>query len=628
MRLLSWLKQAGYLLLFVLFFACGILACARIGNPTGGPRDYDPPRFVQSTPEPNAIHFSGNKIELFFDEYLILNEPNTKVIVSPPQKEMPVIRALGKRILIELKDSILPNTTYTFDFTNAILDNNERNPLEGFTYAISTGEVVDSLIISGQLLNASNLEPMPNIMVGLHSNTADSAFTRQPFDRTSITNDRGYFQIRNIAPGSYRVYALDDANRNYYFDQPTEAIAFSDSIYIPTFEEAVRADTIWQDSLTIDTILQVPYTRFLPDDLKLFFFNEVFDQQYFMGSERPNAYQFSLSFNSVKALPPDIRLLNDSLSHLTDWYVMEYAPTGNILNYWITDSLVAKTDSLFVEMIYLADDTLRQLAGRTDTLQLVYKEKVLSRREREKLEKETPKIEFLDISLLPGGTMDVTDTLRFSFAEPLIDFDPSTIIFEQKVDTIWEPRRFSLVQDSLNPRIYFVDHRWPYGESYQVRIDSAAIHSAYGKWNKPFSNSFEIRPEKYYAHLYVSIKGGEGAGVGQLLNSNDGVVREAKLKDGEIAFENLKPGTYYLRYIEDRNNNGKWDTGNFAEGLQPEAVYYYPGSFELREYQEWEQSWEIKALPIGSQKLLEITKNRPIQKRQLQPDTRNTNKRR
>ena len=225
-------------------------------------------------------------MEILFDELVQLDKPSENVIITPPQMQLPVIRAAGKKVVVELKDTLKENTTYTIDFTNSISDNNEKNVFENFSFAFSTGDVIDTLEVSGILLNAENLEPMPGITIGLHKNLEDSAFVKLPFDRTSRTNDKGEFTIRNISPGSYRIFGLNDVNRDYKFDQPGEEIAFNDSIIIPSLEQTTRQDTLWKDSLTIDTIRTVGYTRYFPDDIQLRLFKENFVRQYLLKPER------------------------------------------------------------------------------------------------------------------------------------------------------------------------------------------------------------------------------------------------------------------------------------------------------------------------------------------------------
>lgn len=605
------IKETLLAIVVIGFIFCGLYACASIGNPGGGMYDIAPPRFVSSTPEPNAIGFTGNKIEIIFDELVVLEKPSENVIITPPQKQNPVIRAQGNKIRVELKDSLWPNTTYTIDFTNAIVDNNEKNILEGFTFAFTTGETIDSLVIAGRLLNAENLEPMTNIVIGLHTNLDDSAFITEPFRRTTRTNDRSNFWVRNVADGTYRIFALNDLNRDYKFDQPGEAIAFYDSLIVPTFRPEIRMDTLWTDTtkIEIDTIMEVPYTHFLPDDILMFLFQEEFVRQFMTRPERNEAYKFTLPFNAPLTSLPEVTLLDKADG---EWYVPEITSSGKDIIYWITDSLVFQRDTLKLEVNYLKTDSMNLLSPVTDTLKLYRRVKANPAKPKKG---EENKIDFLNITISGGSSMDVFDTLRITFSEPLLSFDRQLISIEEKVDTLWEARDFPILADSLNPRSFWVDKRWSYSREYRISIDSAAFTGIYGRWNDEKQSIFKLKSEEDYGHLYVMIEGADGfPGVGELLDGSDKVVRQAILRNGELNFSNLKPGKYFLRYIMDWNGNGRWDTGNFRERRQPEPVFYYHEFLEVRQNWEVEQSWNIHEIPVEQQKPLEITKNKPQEK--------------
>ena len=629
----QWLGGGLFCLLFLSlsFFPVLFPSCASIGNPMGGPFDTIPPVFIKSKPAPNSNNFHGNKIELFFNEYISITKPTETVIITPPQNKMPIIQAFGKKIEIELKDSLKSNTTYTLDFTNGIVDNNEQNAIEGFTFAFSTGNAIDSLVISGKLLNAENLEPMPNIMVGLHSNSADSAFTTIPFLRTSMTNDRGQFWIRNVAPGTYRLYALNDLNRNFKFDQIREDIAFHDSLITPGFVPAIRMDTIRRDSLTIDSIKEVNYTRFIPDDLILFLFKETETRQFLSKFERPMDRQLVFHFNSDQELPPNLNLLDDplkedsSLNESTVRLIPEYSPDKKDITYWITDSLIYKQDTIRMEANYWMSDSLNRLIPITDTLRFIQRNREAPKKDNRKGKETVAKTEFLKIDWTAKSLMDVFDTLKITFSEPVIDLDLDKIQIQQKKDTLWENIKLPIVQDTLNPRVFYVEHDWQYEQEYQITIDSAAIFDIYGKWNDSTGTKFKFNSEKEYGNLYVKITGNECPGFGELLENSERIIRKSDLIDGELAFEDLKPGTYFLRYIEDMNENKKWDTGNYKSLQQPEKVYYFTGSFPITKYGTHEQTWDIKQLPIDKQKPLEITKNKPVVKQPKRNEQRNQN---
>ena len=266
--------------------------------PDGGPYDETPPKFVRATPEPNATNNKRKKISIEFDEYIKLDKASEKVIISPPQNEAPEVKVSGHRVLVEFFDTLRENTTYTIDFGDAIVDNNEDNPLGNFAYAFSTGEHIDTMEVSGTVLSADNLEPVKGIQVGLHKNLEDSAFVKLPFDRISRTDSRGHFTIRGVAPGKYRIYALMDGNQNYLFDSKTEAVAFLDSLVVPDMRPDVRQDTVWNelDTLAYDTIYEVHYTRFLPDNLILRSFKEENPMQYLVKSEREQLNSFFFVF--------------------------------------------------------------------------------------------------------------------------------------------------------------------------------------------------------------------------------------------------------------------------------------------------------------------------------------------
>ena len=202
-------RMAGRFIPFYLFiFLLLANSCARMGAPDGGWYDDDPPRVVSSTPADQATNVTAKKITILFDEYIKLADPSQNVIVSPPQLEMPEIKAAGKKIVVELKDTLKPNTTYTIDFSDAITDDNEDNPMGNFTYTFSTGEQIDTFEVAGYVLDASNLEPVKGISVGLYNNLADSVFRKEPLMRISRTDGTGRFVIKGVAPGEYRVYAL------------------------------------------------------------------------------------------------------------------------------------------------------------------------------------------------------------------------------------------------------------------------------------------------------------------------------------------------------------------------------------------------------------------------------------
>lgn len=584
-----------------------LYACANMATPNGGPYDELPPKFISSTPAPNTINYQGKKVEILFDELIQLDNPMENVIITPPQRETPIIRASGKKVEVELLDTLQENMTYTIDFTNSIADNNEKNVLENFTFAFSTGDIIDSMEVSGYVLNAENLEPMPGISIGLHSNLADSAFRTVPFYRTSRTNDKGRFTVRNIKPGTYRIYALNDVNRDYKFDQPGEDIAWTDSLIIPTCEPAIRQDTIWKDTLTIDTILSVPYTRFLPDDIHLRLFKEKFERQYMTRPERPDMHYFVLHFNiPVDTVPIPVPL--NFQPQTEEWFITQQNNGGKDIAFWISDSTVWKQDTLRMEITYPKSDSLNILRPQTDTIQTISRRRPA---EKKRKKKDEPEIEFLGMMVDAPSSMDLFDTVSVAFNEPPLELRKEYFKLEQEVDSVWGIVDFEFFQDSLNSLGYYIDWDWKYGESYRLSVDSARIYSLYGKWNDRFESTFKIKPEDSYGHLYINIVGVDSCAFVELLNAKDEPVRKAILKDGGVLFMDLKPDKYYARIILDLNRNGEWDTGNYAEKRQPEEVFYSPKVYNILQNFQIEETWNVYATPWLRQKPLDITKNKP-----------------
>ena len=598
-----------------------LYACANMASPNGGPYDEVPPKFISSTPAPGQLNYKGKKVEILFDELVQVDKPTENVIVTPPQMSQPVIRANGRRVVVALEDTLKENTTYTIDFTNSIADNNEKNVLQNFSFAFSTGPTIDTLQISGILLDAATLEPMSGITVGVHTNLADSAFTTTPFVRTSRTNDRGQFTIRNMAPGTYRIYALEDVMRSYAYTQPGQQIAYSDSLIVPSFELTTRQDTTWKDSLTIDTIMTVPYTHFFPDNIELRLFKEKVERQYMLRPERNDEKILTLRFNApVEQYPEPVPV---NFEPEGDWYFVQVEEEGRTIKYWLTDSLVWQQDTLQIAVDYLKSDSLNVLRPQTDTVSLSMRRRPQATQKKSKKADRPMPIEFLGLSASPTGTMEMTDTLSLTFAEPIAQLDSSLLRLEQLVDSVWTPVDFRFFPDSTNALRYFLLRPWNYAEEYQLSIDSAAIYSVYGRWNNTLKNAFKVKKEDDYGHLYINVIGVDTTAFVELLNNSDLPVRKAKVKDGGALFMDLKPDKYYARLTIDLNGNGQWDTGNYAEKRQPEQVFYCPKLFQVMQNWQVEETWDVTAVPLQQQKPMEITKNKPKEVTKKKRDYRN-----
>lgn len=601
-------------------------SCANMAAPNGGPYDETPPRYVRSIPLPNETNYTKKKIEIEFSELIQLEKPSENIIVTPPQKSMPIIKSSGKKVIVELQDSLIPNVTYTIDFNDAIVDYTEKNPLEGFSFAFSTGETIDSMMIAGKVLDAQTLEPLKGMTVGLHANLDDTAFTNIPFIRTSVTNDKGEFRIRNVANGTYRVYALQDLNRDYKFDQPGEAIAFIEKDFTPTFESAVRYDTIWKDTLTVDTIIKVEFNHFLPDDVLLLAFKEDFMRQYMTKPDRSQPNILNLNFNEAVTYIPKLEPLNFQASG--EWYVTNKKNGDKTISYWLTDTTLMNQDTLTVAFDYYMTDTLNKLVLKPDTFSFVDrgKKKRLDeeeKRRKKKRKKDEEEMVFLGMQVNAQASLDVYDTIKITFDQPIEELPKSVIHLQTQIDSVWNDVDFTLQQDTLNTFAYFVQRKWGYGESYKLTIDSASVYSIYGFFNNGFTQEFKTKAKDQYGELYINVVGLDQPAFIQLLDKSDNPVRQQNVVNGEATFINLKPDKYYGRIILDSNGDGRWNTGNFKDKLQPDTVYYYPTIFEVPQNWEIEQTWELFAVPVDKQKPMDILKNKPKEATKKKRDYKN-----
>ena len=628
---MNWKKHRLPLILMLVIIG---YSCASMGTPDGGPYDEMPPKFVGSNPGMRAVNVKNQKIELEFDEFIKLEKAAEKVVVSPPQLEQPEIKVVGKKVALELFDTLKDATTYTIDFSDAIVDNNEGNPMGHFTYSFSTGGTIDTMEVSGTVLNAADLEPIKGIQVGLHKNLNDSALTTLPFDRVSRTDSRGHFIIRGVAPGKYRIYALMDGNQNYLYDSKTETVAFSDSIIIPSMMPATRQDTIWKDTLTVDTIKTVNYTRFMPDDIILRAFKEENTRQYFSRSQRDKENHFILKFSAKADTLPTLTGLNFDA---TDAFVIEPNEGNDSICYWIKDSLVYQMDTLEVQMDYLYTDSLDQLVPKTDTIYLANKltreqrEKLAKKeaeekeKERKKKEKKGEKIEeekpsFLTMNVDAPSAFDINRNIVLSFDEPVARIDTSAIHMSVKVDTVWQETPFLFVADSVLPRKYEILAEWEPEKEYQLKIDSAAIVGLYGLHTNKVEQTVKVKKLDEYGTLLFNLEGAPSTSVVELLDNGGKMLRQQRITSENTAdFYYLAPNAkYYVRLFNDRNGNGKWDTGNVEQGIQPEEVYYFPKVWEMKANFEFEETWNIHATPVDKQKLDEIKKQKPEETKKVQ----------
>jgi uncharacterized protein (DUF2141 family) len=632
------LRRLTILFIIKLITMLTIVSCANIGSPDGGRYDEEPPEVVSAIPADRAVNVDKQKISILFNEFVKLTNASEKVVISPPQLEVANVRAAGKRIKVTLFDSLQSNTTYTVDFSDAIEDNNEGNPMGFYTYSFSTGPVIDTMEMSGHVLAAENLEPVKGMLVGLYradSTYNDSLFRTKPLVRVSRTNGSGHFTIKGIAPGQYRIFALQDGDGDYRFSQKSEAIAFDTLVYVPSSRPDLRMDTCWRDSIYYDSIRVVPYTHYLPDDIVLFSFLEGKQDLHMLKTERPEPDWFKIYFTAPADTLPVIRGLNFNDSCL----VLEASEHNDTLTYWITDTAFThRTDSLEMEMRSLDTDTLGVLGWRTDTFMLVArtgwakirdeKQKKIDEwnKEREKKIKKSKKPlppeqnpyeqDFLDVKISPTGALDPNRNVMIQSSEPISSIDTARIHLYVVRDSNLYEEPYLLLPTPHKARSYTLYAEWQPDYKYAVAVDSAAITGVMGHTNRKVRSELRIRNLNEYGTLIVNLLTKDTCMVVQLLNGSDRVVTQQRVSSSGVAeFYFLSPDIYYMRCFVDINGNGKWDVGDYGQGLQPERVYYFPKPMNVRAGWDVEQEWDVQGIPVMRQKPAELIKQKADKKK-------------
>ena len=566
-------------------------SCANRGiGPQGGPRDSIPPRPLKAVPEMGALNFKGNRIEVTFDEYIQLNNVASNLLMSPPQQNPPDVRAIGKRMIINFVDSLHDSTTYTLDFGDAVCDFRERVPLHGYSFYFSTGEEIDTLEYRGRVYDAESLNPMQGILVGIHRDLSDTAFTSHPFLRIAKTDSAGYFRIGNIHPGKYRLYAVDDFGRDYRLT-PGESLAFApDPLTIPADSDQIS---------------------------NLFLFKEKQQKLYLQKSSRDERHRVTFLFSA----PPDSALVwrvlrpseIDSTVSDSAWkdpspYIYtKYSPRLDTVTLWLTDSAAIRCDSLFFEARYRRTDSVFNLEWYTDTIRAFWRAPRLSARAIEQ-QARMNRNRRLDLRSNARKDFEIYDTLQIFSATPLSHIALDSIHLFLREDTLLKPVPFTLAShDSLTQELVFLADLQP-GMNYELLLDSGALHDVYGTTHIKGTYALQVKTPEDYSTLRVKLLPFVSNARIQVLNNKDQVLHELPATEEGAFFEHLKPDTYYLRMYIDENGDGQWTTGEWSSRRQPEPIIYFPGKVQTKSNWDFEEEWDYTSTEPMSAKPSELIK--------------------
>ena len=510
--------------LFILSFA----DCAKKGTPSGGPRDTIPPVIVRSSPENYTTNFTGSEIEIRFDEYIKLKEVNKELIISPPMKYTPIITPLStsKTLRIKILDTLKPNTTYSFNFGNSIVDNNEENKFEYYKYIFSTGSYIDSLKLSGRVKDAQLIAPeIPTTVMLYEANEAftDSIiYSEKPTYITVTKDSTGVFELTNLKEGKYLLLALKEKNNDYIFQPQNDKIGFEkELITIPT-----------DSSYTLTLFKETP-------DYKFVRASQVGKNHIVFGYEG-------------RADSIDIELLSEKPeNYISTVFKDEKKDT---LHYWFKPAI--ETDSLIFKVTnknFIDTSTVRMRELFKDSL---------------------------TISALKTGTLKLKDTFKLRANTPLITFDAAQFQVMAKDSSFVE----STV--TLNKKYNWAEVYFPKTEdqTYSINILPGALTDFFEKTNDTIQFNVNTRLESDYGTLNLTLVNVEAFPIiVQILDSKYNIVAEKYLTENkDVFFGALSPDKYFIRIIYDENENRSWDTGSFLNRMQPERIIYYPTQIEVR----------------------------------------------
>jgi hypothetical protein len=596
--------QRSTILFYFLLIPLALLVsrCANPVSPTGGPKDSSPPKVIACDPPNFSTKFKENSFSVDFNEFINLKNPATEIFISPPLKSPLDPRIRGKSVVVKFEDSLAANTTYSISFGNAINDLTEGNILKGFSYVFSTGDFVDSLSLQGNLNAAFDLKPQKDVFIELYINNNDTI----PFDSLPLrvapyyiakSDEQGNFTFHNLRNEPYKLFALADQNGDLIFNQPSEKIAFYDSLAKPYYISIPKPDTSLKDSTQIDPAKSLLLKVMNADSLRksdsihkadsikqnfllypvypLFLFEEADSVQRLLKATFPKKGMALFVFrHPVK----NLTIVPMNFDSVTPWFLEEYSTQKDSVRLWITrpdvDSLIAK--------VIIANKTID-----TVRLEVLKKDNQKKQSDKEKQERLT-----LSIASAGSGFNQYKNKLVATFSYPLIRWDFKKVLLIAGKDTTNPDIKFA---DSLKRRIS-IFARWEEDKGYKIIIPDSVFFGIHEITHDTLKIDFRTKGEKDFGNLIVAMNMEKRPGqyIVQLLNEKESVVYEEQIitGSGTISFNFMPPGKYKLKAINDRNRNKRWDTGNYKLNLQPEEVIYMPKIVEIRANWDVEETWD------------------------------------
>ena len=619
----------------LLFLPAFVVRCASILTPTGGPKDTLPPVITAMTPDNFTTRMKdGSKIYIEFDEFVQLKDQQKEFFTSPAMKKKPVLSIRGRGVAVQLRDTLRPNTTYALNFGSAIRDNNEGNPLNAMRYVFSTGDEIDSMLMSGYTADSYKADSVSKTFIWFFA--ADSVENVAEYDSTLFkyqpqaiarAENNGIFIAQNLKPVPYRVYAVEDRNDNQMYDPSVDQVGFLEGTYNP----AEQPDfAIWYDS-----IRQYPTAE--PQLYFRMFTDRAFRRQMLSQSTRPQQHKAMLYFNAAHPRIEELRF--DSIP--PERVIVEPLTEGrDTLALWFDVPSAELPDTIKGSITYFKHDTTNTLQSVTEPLKLEWhlvetkeQEKERERRERERRKAEEAGEEYVPpkeknpfaFKLSLTGEVNPEEHLTAEFDYPLVQVDSAAMLLthtdeENNVTDI--PMRF--VHDTADLHKWRIEAPWKLGGGYTLTIPEGALRDVAGMSNDSLVGKYTVMDPEKFAVVKIDVipKTDSAKYIIQLLDGSGALKQERRdVTRGLVQFNYVPAGDIQLRVIEDMNGNGRWDTGNVVERRQPERAELYRNAdgeeiFVTKTNWEFEVTMDMNELfaPVTMESLVRLLDEREQQR--------------
>ena len=550
-------------------------SCANTSTPPeGGPKDTIPPVIVEVVPANNALFhprdIKHSQVSFEFDEYVALNNPGANIFLSPPQSKPPTAKIKGKRVIVSFAEPLDSNKTYSLSLGEAIKDNNEGNPFAPYTHSFSTGDHIDSLFVSGNIVEASSMLPMPNITVLFHTDPSDSAIFKVRPKAAAKSDLWGYFTVRNLpADTVYRVFAIEDLNNNNLYDPDQERVAFLDTLVIPS---SIMRDSI--PELIPVNMKDTAACLSRPAQLFLSMFKEVSQRQFLRAKERVSRRQMYLKF--AAPYPQIDSLIIDGIPE--EKIIKEYNFYRDSITIWINEQ-GGVHDTLRMRLTYMrTDDSLNILVPVTDTIRMIRpKGKMVENRFGDMVE-EVDTLAAYKVDAAPENIYQ--NGIIITFESPMIvtPFDSITIMAKNTREQV-TPAPFTVEQDTADIKKYVLrlQEKLVPGFEYTLRIPDSVFMDIDGIYCDSLVQKISLPQDDKLSSLTVEAKNVNEKYMVELVDEKRTTVYRTYQIDSAavLEFPYLKAGKYSLRITEDKNGNGQVDTGSLLDRKQPEKVLMF-----------------------------------------------------